>query len=118
MDLYSIEEAIIPVRQRKLIRTGLVIKLPPESEAQIRPRSGLAINVGISITNSPGTVDESYRGEVKVIVENRGDAPFKVEKHMRIAQMVICPILRLDVEEGKVLIDTDRGANGFGSTGV
>lgn len=118
MDIHSIEEVLVPVGGRKIIRTGLAMKLPPESEIQVRSRSGLSISAGIVVTNSPGTVDESYRGEVKVIIENRGDSAFLVKHHMRIAQIVVCPVIRVDVEEGVVDQNTERGTGGFGSTGV
>jgi deoxyuridine 5'-triphosphate nucleotidohydrolase len=103
--------------QRALIPTGLAIALPPGHELQIRPRSGLALRHGIVLPNSPGTIDEDYRGELGVIVLNTGDAPFVVERGMRIAQAVLAPVLRAVWEETAVLDSTERAAGGFGSTG-
>ena len=103
--------------QRALIPTGLAIALPPGHELQVRPRSGLALRHGIVLPNSPGTIDEDYRGELGVIVLNTGDAPFVVERGMRIAQAVLAPVLRAVWEETAVLDSTERDAGGFGSTG-
>src|SRR5690554_5095133 len=89
LDLFSIEEQIINPGESALVRTGLQIELPKGTEAQIRPRSGLALKHSITVLNSPGTIDEGYRGEIKVILINHGKEEFKIEKHMRIAQMVI-----------------------------
>jgi dUTP pyrophosphatase len=108
----------IPPGGRALIPTGLVIGLPPGHELQVRPRSGLALRHGIVLPNSPGTIDEDYRGEVQVIVLNAGDAPFTVERGMRIAQAVLAPVLRAVWHEAESLVDTERGAGGFGSTGT
>jgi dUTP pyrophosphatase len=102
---------------RALIPTGLAVALPPGHELQIRPRSGLALRHGIVLPNSPGTIDEDYRGEVQVIVMNAGDAPFTVERGMRIAQAVLAPVLRARWEPVADLDDTARGGGGFGSTG-
>ena len=93
------------------------IELPPATEAQVRPRSGLAAKHGITVLNSPGTIDAGYRGEVCVILINHGKASFSVEKGMKIAQMVIQHVLSVDVEEVTELSDTRRGTGGFGSTG-
>jgi dUTP pyrophosphatase len=103
---------------RCLIPTGLVIALPPSHEAQIRPRSGLALRNGISLVNSPGTIDADYRGEVGVIVINHGDEPFTVTRGMRIAQMVVAPVTQAVWDEVSELPETERGAGGFGSTGT
>ena len=103
--------------QRALIPTGLAIALPPGHELQVRPRSGLALHHGIVLPNSPGTIDEDYRGEIGVIVLNTGDAPFVVERGMRIAQAVLAPVLRVVWKEVDALDSTPRGAGGFGSTG-
>ena len=103
---------------RCLIPTGLAIALPPSYEAQIRPRSGLALRNGISIVNSPGTIDPDYRGEVGVIVINHGDEPFTVTRGMRIAQMVVAPVTQAVWDEVSELPETERGAGGFGSTGT
>ena len=104
--------------ERKLIRTGLVMALPPGTEAQMRPRSGLALRHGVTLLNAPGTVDEGYRGEIGVILINQGDAPFEITAGMRIAQMVIAPVARAAVREVAELQVTARGTGGFGSTGV
>jgi dUTP pyrophosphatase len=104
--------------QRALIPTGLAIALPRGHELQIRPRSGLAMRHGIVLPNSPGTIDEDYRGEIQVIMLNTGDAPFTVERGARIAQAVLAPVLRATWQEVEVLADTARGSGGFGSTGT
>jgi len=103
---------------RQLIPTGLAIALPPNYEAQIRPRSGLALRNGISLVNSPGTIDADYRGEVGVIVINHGAEAFTVTRGMRIAQMVVAPVTQAVWEEVSELPETERGAGGFGSTGT
>lgn len=118
IDLFSIEEKIIKVGETELIGTGIQIELPKGTEAQIRPRSGLALKHSITVLNSPGTIDEGYRGEIKVIIINHGKTDFKVEKHMKIAQMVIAPVLKVQLVQTKVLSDTGRGKGGFGSSGV
>lgn len=118
MDLYSIDELIIEPGHIELIHTGIKIELPPNTEAQIRPRSGLALRHSITVLNTPGTIDESYRGEICVILINHGKMPFKVERHMRIAQMVIKPIFQVIVKEVIELSDTSRGTGGFGSSGL
>ena len=118
MDLYSIETALIPSGEAKLIRTGLQIELPKGTEAQIRPRSGLALKYSVTVLNSPGTIDEGYRGEIGVIIINHGKETFIVEKSMRIAQMVIqtVPVVRLT--EVNELSQSERGSSGFGSSGT
>jgi dUTP pyrophosphatase len=103
--------------QRVLIPTGLAIALPPGYELQIRPRSGLALRNGIVLPNSPGTIDEDYRGEIQVIVLNTGDEPFRVERGTRIAQAVLAPVVRVAWDEVRDLDITARNAGGFGSTG-
>ena len=118
MDVYSIEEAVIKSGETKLIKTGISIELPERTEAQMRPRSGLALKNSITLLNSPGTMDEGYRGEIGVIMINHGKDDFKVEKHMKIAQMVVKPIFDINVVEIEELSDTDRGEGGFGSTGL
>jgi dUTP pyrophosphatase len=117
-DLFSIMEESIAPGETKLIKTGISIQLPPNTEAQIRPRSGLALKHSITVLNSPGTIDEDYRGEIGVILINHGKETFAVEKHMKIAQMVVKPVLSVDIEEAEGdLSNTDRGSGGFGSTG-
>jgi dUTP pyrophosphatase len=120
MDLLAAvtEPVTIPPGGRALIPTGLALALPPGHELQVRPRSGLALRHGIVLPNSPGTIDEDYRGELQVIVLNAGDAPFTVERGMRIAQAVLAPVLRAEWAEVADLDDTARGGGGFGSTGV
>ena len=100
------------------VPTGLAIALPAGSEAQVRPRSGLARNHGVTVLNSPGTVDADYRGEIQVLLINHGDAPFVITRGMRIAQLVIAPVVRAKLTEAMELDDTVRGAGGFGSTGT
>ncbi|WP_296084730.1 dUTP diphosphatase [uncultured Agrobacterium sp.] len=104
--------------ERTLVPTGFIFEVPFGYEAQIRPRSGLAIKNGITCLNSPGTVDSDYRGEVKVILANLGQADFVIERGMRIAQMVIAPVTQVTVTEVSEFSETERGAGGFGSTGV
>ena len=118
LDLVSIETGEIPSGESKLIKTGISIELPPNTEAQIRPRSGLALKHQITVLNTPGTIDEGYRGEIGVILINHGKTSFKVTEGMRIAQMVIAPVIRVKIEEVEQLSDTMRGKGGFGSTGV
>lgn len=118
MDLFSVEEVTLKPMERKLIHTGIKIQLPLNTEAQIRPRSGLALKNGITVLNTPGTIDEGYRGEIGIILINLSTEEFKVEEGMKIAQMVIKPTLSLDVEEVAELTETSRGEGGFGSTGV
>lgn len=103
--------------ERALVPTGLTMALPGGHEGQVRPRSGLAAKHGITVLNTPGTVDADYRGEVKVILINLGAEPFVIERGMRIAQMVIAPVVQVEFAEVYALSDTTRGAGGFGSTG-
>lgn len=103
--------------ERKLVPTGLSIALPNGFEAQVRPRSGLAIKHGITCLNSPGTIDADYRGEIQVILINLGQDPFVINRGDRIAQMVVAPVTQLDWQMVEVLDDTKRGKGGFGSTG-
>lgn len=110
------ETVVIAPGERVLIPTGLSIELPRGFEAQVRPRSGLALKHGITLLNSPGTIDSDYRGEVKVILVNLGQAPFPVQRGERIAQMVIAPVTHAALEIVAELSQTKRGAGGFGST--
>ncbi len=103
---------------RQLIPTGLQMAMPKGYEAQIRPRSGLAYRNGITMLNTPGTIDADYRGEVKVLAVNLGEEPFVIEHGDRIAQMVIAPVTQATIEEAERLTATERGAGGFGRTGV
>jgi dUTP pyrophosphatase len=103
---------------RCIVPTGLSIALPAGFEAQVRPRSGLAIKNGITVLNSPGTIDADYRGEIGAIMINHGTEAFTIERGMRIAQMVVAPVVGIEWDETDTLPETDRGAGGFGSTGV
>ncbi|MEP3278625.1 MAG: dUTP diphosphatase [Stappiaceae bacterium] len=104
--------------ERTLVPTGLSMALPVGYEAQIRPRSGLAAKHGITLLNSPGTIDSDYRGEIKAILINHGSEPFEITRGTRIAQMVIAPVLQAVLEDVETLEETERGAGGFGSTGT
>ena len=119
-DLYAAIEGKVKIkpRARALIPTGLAIQLPTGYEAQIRPRSGLAVNNGITLLNSPGTIDADFRGEIGVIIINFGDEPFSIERGMRIAQMIIAPVTTAIWQEVSELNDSSRGKRGFGSTGT
>jgi dUTP pyrophosphatase len=120
MDLLAAVESplVLAPGARIAVPTGLMVALPAGHELQIRPRSGLALNHGLLVANSPGTVDEDYRGEIKVILLNTGDAAFTVTRGLRIAQAVLAPVTRAVWREVEVLDDTARGAGGFGSTGT
>jgi dUTP pyrophosphatase len=118
LDLFALEEQEILPGQTALVGTGIAIELPVGTEAQVRPRSGLALKHSITVLNTPGTVDAGYRGEIGVILINHGQQAFRVLKHMKIAQMVIVPVIRAELEEVDRLSDTIRGEGGFGSTGV
>ena len=118
LDLCAAEAATIPPGEIRLVKTGISIALPPGTEGQVRPRSGLALKHGITVLNTPGTVDEGYRGEVGVILVNHGRVPFDIHAGMKIAQLVVQHVCRVRVEESQELSDTARGAGGFGSTGT
>lgn len=118
MDICSIENVTIPVMQRKLIHTGLRVRIPENFEIQVRPRSGLALKHGITVLNTPGTIDSGYRGEIGVILANFGDKEFNVRKGDRIAQLVFAMVSSARVLEGDVDKETERSDGGFGSTGV
>jgi len=120
MDLAANIDANINIDPGKtaIIPTGLALSIPKGFEVQIRPRSGLAAKQKISVLNTPGTIDADYRGEIKVILINLGHEPFKVEKGLRIAQMVVCPIVQAQLKEVDDLSKTERGKGGFGSTGT
>ncbi len=109
---------IIEPGKREFVPTGLAIAIPEGFEVQIRPRSGLAFKKGISVLNSPGTIDSDYRGEIKLILINHGNEPVTIASGDRVAQMVVCPVIRATFQEVDELSTTQRGAGGFGSTGV
>ncbi len=111
-------DVVLAPGARALIPTGLAIALPQGHEAQVRPRSGLAARSGLTVLNSPGTIDADYRGEVKIILANLGDEPFTVTRGMRIAQMVIAPVVQAALDAVDTLPDSERGEGGFGSTGT
>lgn len=119
MDLYAelAEDLVLSPGARMLVPTGIAIALPDGYEAQIRPRSGLALKYGITMLNSPGTIDADYRGEIGVILINHGDAPFVVSDGERIAQMVVAPVVQSKLVEVDELDETTRGSGGFGHTG-
>ena len=118
MDVRSVENVTLAPGARALVRTGLVLMLPPDAEAQVRPRSGLALKHGVTVLNTPGTIDAGYRGEVGVILVNLGTEPFTVEKGMKIAQIVVSPVAQAEIVEVASVDETDRGTGGFGSTGI
>ena len=120
MDLFACLEAplILEPGQREAVPTGIAVALPPGWELQIRPRSGLALHHGLTLLNSPGTIDADYRGEIRVILANLGQRPFKVEPGMRIAQAILAPVARAEIEETQDLPPTQRGEGGFGHTGL
>ena len=108
---------ILPPGKYAMVPTGLTIALPPGFEAQVRPRSGLAAKHGVTVLNSPGTIDADYRGEINVLLINHGDAPFPIRRGERIAQMVIAPVVQAQLVAAEQLSATERGSGGFGSTG-
>ena len=118
LDLFSKSEVIVESGESALIPTGISIQLPPSTEAQIRPRSGLALKHQVTVLNTPGTIDEGYRGEIGVILINHGKSPFKVTSGMKIAQMVIKPVFKVKVDKVEDLELSIRGEKGFGSTGI
>jgi|TARA_R110001583_G_scaffold96819_3_gene241331 dUTP pyrophosphatase len=120
VDLVAAIEDVLVIEpgKRAMVETGIAIALPAGFEAQVRPRSGLAAKNGVTVLNSPGTIDADYRGEIKVILVNFGDAAFRIERGMRIAQMVIAPVSQVGWNVVADLNATDRGDGGFGSTGV
>jgi len=111
------KDLLIPPGGRALVPTGFAIALPEGFEAQVRPRSGLALRHGLTLPNAPGTIDSDYRGEIQVILLNAGHEPFRVRRGDRIAQLVVAPVTRVAFEEVEQLAGTGRGAGGFGHTG-
>ena len=112
------EPLVLPSGARVLVPTGFIFEIPHGFEVQVRPRSGLALKHGITCLNTPGTIDSDYRGEVKVLLINLGEEDFIIERGMRVAQLVVAPVVQARVEEADAFNDTARGAGGFGSTGV
>ena len=117
LDLHSIEEHILEPMERKLIKTGLAFEIEEGYEVQIRPRSGLAYKYGLTVLNSPGTIDADYRGEIMVLLINLSNEFYTIKKGERIAQAVIAPVVQAKIVEVNELSDTKRGEKGFGSTG-
>jgi len=120
MDLYADvhEPLVLGAGKRLIVPTGISIELPSDYEAQIRPRSGLAAKNGVTVLNTPGTIDSDYRGEIKIILANFSDEDFVIERGMRIAQMVIAQVTVATLVDAELLTETERGSGGFGSTGV
>ena len=118
MDVVAAETLTLRPGTRHAVATGFAMAIPRGYEVQVRPRSGLALKHGITCLNTPGTIDSDYRGEVKVILANLGDAPFPIARGDRIAQLVPAPVLRAELAEVATLDETERGAGGFGSTGT
>jgi dUTP pyrophosphatase len=117
LDIYSHEDAVLEPFKVRLVKTGVSVEIPPLYEGQVRPRSGLAINHGITVLNTPGTIDSNYRGEVCIILINLGQTSYQIKKGDRIAQLVITPVPKVTVEIVDELTDTARGDKGFGSSG-
>lgn len=118
MDVRSVADIVIPPGGRALVPTGLVAVIPPMHEIQVRPRSGLALKHGVTVLNTPGTIDSGYRGEIGVILANFGDGDFQVAKGDKVAQLVFAPVAQPEIEETDDIDETDRGSGGFGSTGA
>ena len=116
-DLHSIEDIILNPGERKLIGTGVAFEIEYGYEVQIRPRSGLAFKHGITVLNSPGTIDSDYRGEIKILLINHSNEKFEIKKGDRIAQAVVAPVIQAEIVEVEELSSTERGEGGFGSTG-
>ena len=117
MDVVSAEDVTIAPAARHAVATGLALAIPPGFEVQVRPRSGLALKHGITVPNTPGTIDSDYRGELKVILINLGSEPFEIRRGDRVAQLVLAPVVQAGWIEVEHLDETARGAGGFGSTG-
>ncbi len=118
MDVYSVEDLILKSKERKLVKTGLSFELPEGYEIQVRPKSGLALNHGLTILNTPGTLDSGYRGELCIILFNSSDKDYNIKKGEKIAQIVLKKFEFMEFEEVKELSDSARGQGGFGSTGL
>lgn len=118
MDVCAIDDCVIFAGDRKLISTGLAFELPDYCQIEVRSRSGLALKQGVTVLNSPGTVDSNYRGELGVILINHGNEKFQIKAGDRIAQIVFMPFYTVNLVDSELLEDSDRGADGFGSTGI
>ena len=117
-DVYAAEEILLKQREFALVSTGLSMEMESNMEAQVRPRSGLAVKHGVTVLNSPGTIDSDYRGEIKVALINHSNKDFRIEKGMRIAQLVFSVVQNVSLQEVDKLSASERGAGGFGSTGI
>jgi dUTP pyrophosphatase len=117
-DLYSLVDCVLQPSERKAIPTGLCAEVPIGFELQIRPKSGLALGNGVTVLNTPGTIDAGYRGEIKVITINLGSEAYPIKKGQKIAQIVVAPVIQADFEEVGELSESKRGTGGFGSTGI
>ena len=117
MDVLSAEHVVLEPGNRHAVATGLAVAVPAGFEIQVRPRSGLALKHGVTVPNTPGTIDSDYRGELKVILINHGAETFAIERGDRIAQLVLAPVVQAEWQEVSELDDTERGTGGFGSTG-
>lgn len=117
LDLFAAADVDIPSGEARLVGTGLAIELPPGTEGQIRPRSGLALRHAVTVLNAPGTVDAGYRGEIGILLVNHGREAFRVRQGMKVAQLVVTPVVDVEVVEADALSETSRAGDGFGSTG-
>ncbi|MGC9373311.1 MAG: dUTP diphosphatase [Thermovirgaceae bacterium] len=117
MDAVAAEDCVIPPGEWRAVGTGIYLEIPEGFECQVRPRSGLALREGVTVLNAPGTVDSDYRGEVRIILINHGEKPFRISRGDRIAQLVFASVARADLYIRKALTETARGTGGFGSTG-
>ncbi len=117
LDLFAAADVDIPPGEARLVGTGLAIELPPGTEGQIRPRSGLALRHAVTVLNAPGTVDAGYRGEIGILLVNHGREAFRMRRGMRVAQLVVTPVVEVEVVEADALSETSRAGGGFGSTG-
>lgn len=117
LDLFAAGDVDIPAGEARLVGTGLAIVLPPGTEGQVRPRSGLALRHAVTVLNAPGTIDAGYRGEVAVVLVNHGRQAFRVRRGTKVAQLVVAPVVEVEVVEAQALPETSRGERGFGSTG-
>ena len=117
LDLFAAADVEVPPGEARLVGTGLAIELPPGTEGQIRPRSGLALRHAVTVLNAPGTIDAGYRGEVGVVLVNHGRRTFRVRRGMKVAQLVVAPVVEVEVVEAASLSETARSGGGFGSTG-